>query len=78
MYLSDKESFWKFLVRKGYLMPSLKSTIISLDFCDKVFRKVIRLPSWVLCRPAMVAEPPEKKVLKQMLIENLLEHHQDQ
>jgi hypothetical protein len=37
-YLQNKKEFIRFLKRKGYYMPTDKADILTIKFCDQVFR----------------------------------------
>ena len=43
-FIPDKESFYKFLIRKRFYMPEERCNINSIEFMDAVFRQEVPIP----------------------------------
>ena len=39
-YLGNKRAFYDFLLRKKYFMPDFKSSAVTVELMDEVFREV--------------------------------------
>ena len=62
-YLPTIEKFYEWLLRQKYVLPSIKSNIITVKFLDRVARQEIFMPKIDNCRPAKIAKPPSRKAV---------------
>ena len=62
-YLPDIERFYEWMIRQKYVLPSVKSNIITVKFLDKVARNLIFMPKIDNCRPVKIAKPPSRKAV---------------
>ncbi len=66
-YLQNKKEFIRFLKRKGYYMPTDKADILTIKFCDQVFREEVFCPKQRECHPIQIADPPTRDQLRDIL-----------
>ena len=67
MLVNNKASYFRACMRNNYLMPDLKDSIVTYEFCESVAKGVIWLPKTENCVTAQCVDPPTKDVLAKYL-----------
>ena len=68
LYLQNKSSFYQFLLRKDYFMPSYKCEAVNVPFMNSVFVGTCFMPKQKDVHPASIATPPSVEKTKSALI----------
>ena len=67
-YLPDIERFYEWLIRQKYVLPPIKSNIITVKFLDRVARQEVFMPKIDNCRLVKIAKPPSRKAVQTELV----------
>ena len=67
-YITNKTTFYEFMLRKGFFMPEAKCSAVTVDFMDKVFRHQVWCPKQTDVHPVQLARPPSREVIKGILV----------
>ena len=70
-YMPTRELQYQFMLRKGWHLPKLKTSLVTIEFLHQVFEGRIWLPKQSEVSIVQLATPPPNEILRELLLNAL-------